>query len=179
MRCLVLLFLIVIVGCTTAITISNSTPPDHAVNMKIDQTGIDQGNLPPDFTVTATDGTQIKLSDFNEKPLLIYFMATWCPYCREDFTTLSDNYAEYNTSMLVVSLDLKDTNNKLAEYKSHFPKLEKVFFAEGNEDMLRNYQIRLTTTKYAIGRDGKILHKGSGAFSADQWKVLLNALQNS
>ncbi len=88
-------------------------------------------------------------------------------------------YEYPDINIIAVDLDLKENSETLRSYKQKYSGIENVIFAPGNEEILRTYSIRLTTTKYAIGRDGKILYAGSGAFKTEQWKVLLDALKNS
>jgi len=51
------------------------------------------GQLPvvaPDFTVTAHDGKQTKLSDFRGKVVLLNFWASWCGVCKSEKPSLDD-----------------------------------------------------------------------------------------
>ena len=141
------------------------------------------GDTPPDFTVVTTEGKVVRLKDFidNKKPVIVYFMATWCPWCAKDYAALSKVYKDYEdkVSIVSISLDLSEDLNILMEYKKRYPKLQKVMFASGQTEILVNYRVTKTTTKYAIDRNGKIIYAGFGAFSEAQWKILLDALANS
>jgi peroxiredoxin len=144
--------------------------------------GVDVGNSLPNFKIATVDGTEVSLSDYkNKKPVLLYFMATWCPYCRQDFTSLSPIFKNYkdDVEILAVSLDLSEDANILKQYRANFPSLTSLKFAPGNGDILANYQVRTTTTKYAIKKDGTLLYKGSGAFKTNQWTTLLEELKNA
>jgi thiol-disulfide isomerase/thioredoxin len=59
--------------------------------------GINKGNLPPDFTITTIDGRHLNIRNFkNEnKPILLYFWASWCPYCSRDFDIVKSIYPKY------------------------------------------------------------------------------------
>ncbi len=151
-----------------------ATPPE---------VGLSVGNTAPDFTVTTTDGQQVRIQSFPEqgKPVLVYFMATWCPFCARDYAALSQVYNEYeqDVPVLSISLDLKENAALLSEYKKKYPALDTMLLAPGTIDVLTGYQVRSTTTKYAIGRDGTILYAGSGAIDTSQWRTLLDALKAS
>jgi len=144
--------------------------------------GINKGNLPPDFTITTIDGKQLNLREFkNEnRPVLLYFWASWCPYCSRDFDIVKNIYPKYADKVAFLAIDL-DTNEKadlINNYKTR-KNLQGIDFAEGKESILSDYGITHTTTKYAIGKDGTILYKGSGVFNEQQWEVLLSGLANS
>ena len=138
--------------------------------------GNEIGQTPPDFNVTAIDGRTIKLNEYaRDKPTIVYFMATWCPFCARDFATLEQVFPEYNDKInfLNIGLDLTENEEILRNYKSR--KYIPGELAPGAQKILIDYQVRSTTTKYLI-KDGEIIFKNSGAMSADQWRRLLNAL---
>ena len=138
------------------------------------------GDSPYDFTVVTTDGKAARISDFIEskRPVIIYFFATWCPWCAKDYAALSKVYQDYEdrVSIISISLDLNEDLNILREYKKKYPALQKTMFAPGQTEILVNYRVTRTTTKYAIDRSGKIKYMEVGAFDEEQWKTLLDAL---
>lgn len=161
---------------------------DEEVDSQIEQeqaaksadVGIQKGNLAPDFSVTL-DGEETSLRELSSdgKPVLVYFMATWCPHCANDFKELDKIYTEYKDDVQIVasSLDLREGQSKLDTYKERYPNLADMPLLEGQESMLRDYNVRYTTTKYGLGRDGTILYAGSGEFSEQQWRVLLDTMK--
>ena len=62
----------------------------------------------------------------------------------------------------------------LKNYKKKYPELKNTIFASGQTEILVNYKVTKTTTKYAIDKDGKIIYAGYGAFDEEQWKQLLD-----
>src|SRR5687768_4665301 len=46
------------------------------------------GKQAPDFTLMTLDGTEVSLSQFGGKPVLINFWASWCLPCREEMPEL-------------------------------------------------------------------------------------------
>lgn len=138
------------------------------------------GEIPPDFAVVTTEGKAVRLSDLMEqkKPIIVYFMATWCPWCAKDYTALSKVYEDYNNNITIVSisLDLSEDLLELKEYKKKYPKLQSMMLAHGQEQILIDYGITKTTTKYAIGRNGTIVYRTIGAFEEEQWKQLFDIL---
>ena len=173
-----IIFALFIYGC-----VNNLELKTKYVNQELSQVttiGTEIGNTPPDFTVVTTDGQVASLSDFtkNHKPVIVYFMATWCPYCAQDYAALSKVYKNYesNVSIFSISLDLNEDLILLGKYKRRYPELQKMILAAGQSDMLINYKVTRTTTKYAIDRNGKILYAGYGAFNEEQWKTLLDKL---
>jgi len=138
------------------------------------------GQAPSDFVAITTEGSPVRLYDLIEqkKPIIVYFMATWCPWCAKDYAALSKVYKDYenNITFISISLDLSEDFLELREYKKKYPELQKTIFAQGQEKILIDYGITKTTTKYAIGRNRTVVYRTIGAFDEEQWKVLLDKL---
>lgn len=179
------LFPILLIGaCTSGAghqAAVSSNPAQQQANVGANA-GIEKGQAPPDFTIATIDGGQLRLSQFKQenKPILLYFWATWCPFCRKDFSALKNIYPKYSSKVkiLAIDLDTSESDEMIKSYKNRMG-LDGVDFAAGSAGILSDYEITHTTTKYAVSKDGIILYKGSGAFDEQQWEVLLNALASS
>ena len=179
MLALITLAAFLILGCATNNLELKAKTETQELN-QVTTIGTRVGNIPPDFAVVSTEGKALRLSEFieNKKPVIVYFFATWCPWCAKDYAALSKVYKKYenNVSMISISLDLGENLNILREYKKRYPELQNTMFAAGQTEILVNYRITKTTTKYAIDRNGKIIYIGAGAFDEEQWKTLLDEL---
>lgn len=144
--------------------------------------GVQKGQIPPDFTIKTIDNKQYTLSDFSKqnKPILLYFWASWCPYCSKDFDVVKNIYPKYVDKVTFLAIDL-DPNEKAGLIRNYKDRkgLEGIDFAEADINILSNYGITHTTTKYAIGKGGLISYKGSGVFNEQQWEILLSGLDSS
>ena len=178
---IVIFFAFLIYGCSAKDLESKTKSEAQELNQVFQvKSPLQVGDTPYDFVVVATEGKAVRLYDFIEqkKPVIVYFMATWCPWCAKDYAALSKVYKDYEdkVSILSISLDLNEGLNVLMEYKKKYPELQKTMFAPGQTEILVNYRITKTTTKYAIDKNGKLIYIGAGAFDEEQWEVLLDAL---
>lgn len=161
--------------------ISACSQNESASQNSMQNVGINKGQIPPDFTINTIEEKEIKLSEFkNNKPILLYFWASWCPYCKEDLSIVKDIYPKYadKVTFLAIDLDTGEDADLIRKYSERM-KLQGIDFAQGNNQILSDYNVVYTTTKYAIGKNGEIIYKGSGVFTKEQWEVLLNGLATS
>lgn len=142
--------------------------------------GNKKGMKAPDFTVTTLTGESYTLSEkLKEKPQIIEFFATWCPYCKKDFNVLKDVRPDYEDDVGYIAIDMDLTENaKLIQVYADQSGFD-FDFAPGKKSILRDYSIRYTTTKFAIGTDGIIKWTGSGEMDANRWHVLFKGLKGS
>ncbi len=146
-------------------------------NTQVEATPIDFTSYEaPDFTVTTTNGETLSLSDI-DKPVMVYFTATWCPFCKKDLEEMEKVYGQYEDEIefVAVDMDLRESAETFDRYQKQngFPGI----FATGNEQILSDYDVFSTTTKYGI-KDGVVVFKSIGPVKSETWNEILASLVN-
>lgn len=141
------------------------------------------GDPAPDFIATAVDlqsglsGKNVTLSDLKASgnPTIIYFWATWCPFCRDELTKLKSIYPNYQSKVnfLVEDVDVEENSSMIANEVNSQGYYG--IYLLPNVPMLENYKVYETATKYVIGRNGTILYSGAGEISSEKWEELFNS----
>ncbi|MDA8237013.1 MAG: TlpA disulfide reductase family protein [Chloroflexi bacterium] len=114
------------------------------------------GDVPPDFSGTAVDGTAVSLAALKGRPTWLTFGASWCPDCRAEATDLQATYARYAPEGLaVLGVFIDEPEAAAADYARRvgftFPLLSD---PQGKiADLYRTYGIPI---HFFIGRDGLI-----------------------
>ncbi len=82
--------------------------------------GVTVGMYPPGFTLTeVSTGEQVNLGDYAGRPILLFFWATWCPYCDDEIPNLQAVYESYQEAGLVVlAINRDDSSSDVSAYRS-------------------------------------------------------------
>jgi len=121
-----------------------------------------EGDVAPDFTVQTNSGETLKLSDLRGKRVLLWFypMAD-TPGCTAEgcsFRDLNKEFAQHNVTILGVSFDGVEANQKFAQkFGFNFPLLCDTDHAIGRAYGAADGDAKTATRiSYLIGADGKI-----------------------
>ncbi|RRJ65139.1 TlpA family protein disulfide reductase [Paenibacillus oralis] len=132
------------------------------------ETGIQKGQLAPDFTLMDLEGNPVKLSDFKGKRVLLNFWATWCPPCRVEMPHMQKFYEDYESEDVVilgVNMTLTEEN---PDGVQNFVKDEQLTFPivlDKEGDALQTYQVIAYPTTYLLDSTGVIREKFMGAIN--------------
>ena len=124
----------------------------------------------PVFTFYDLDGNAHMLSDFQGKPLILNFWASWCGPCKSEMPDLEKAYQEYGDQIHFLIVDLTDGSQEtvekasgyIAEQGYTFP----VYYDTGLEGASA-YSVTGIPTTYFIDAEGIFVAYYQGAMSAD------------
>ena len=127
--------------------------------------GLNEGKRAPDFELVDLNGRSVKLSEYNGKPVLLNFWATWCPPCKDEMPHMEKLYKKYNKEgfeILAVNVttsekDPKHVGQFVDEYKLTFP-----IPLDEKGTVFHEYAIIGYPTSFFIDSDGVIRRKVMG-----------------
>jgi peroxiredoxin len=129
--------------------------------------GLRPGDLPPELTLTAADGTKtpftdldgnpISLADLEGKAVWINFFASWCPPCQSETPVLRDIADRYRDRGLeVVGISVQETSaDDVRAYAERY-QLDYTIGADLTGEIFRNYRLWGLPTQFFVGPDGVI-----------------------
>lgn len=128
-----------------ASTESTPSSPSFAVGMPA-----------PDLTLFDTKGESCTLSSYRGRPVLLYFWASWCTFCRDDMPQLEELYQAHSEDQLVIlaiNLLEKPELVKVIAEQQHlgFPVL-----LDPDGAVSTTYLVKATPTYVFIDRDGVV-----------------------
>lgn len=130
---------------------------------------MNEGDLVPDMTMTAPDGSPVRPSDFRGKPLVLFFYpkddTPGCTTENKDFSSLSGEFAAAGVALLGVSKDPPKKHAKFIEKHGLTAPLASDAEENGLSDALgiwteksmygRTY-MGMERTTYLVDAEGKI-----------------------
>ncbi len=145
---------------TTAVTFSVSG--DTTVETEPDMSA-------PDFSVLNADGDTVRLSDFEGKPVVLNFWASWCPPCKSEMPDFQDVFEAYGENVHFVMVNLTDGTREtvaiakafIADKGYTFP----IYFDTASE-AASAYGIYSIPTTFFIDAEGNMVTYAQGALDA-------------
>ncbi len=127
-----------------------------------------------DFTVLDKHGKEVKLSDFQGKPVVLNFWATWCGYCTQEMPAFEQMYKKYDGKVEFLMVNLTSSSDEtLAKAEQFirdsgytFPAYYDNAVAGGSvSDSYNTNQIPLT---YFFDENGNTIRKHLGAITVEE-----------
>jgi thiol-disulfide isomerase/thioredoxin len=129
-----------------------------------------------DFSANDINGNKIKLSDYNNKVVILDFWATWCGPCRREIPNLIDiknTFKNKKFEIISIALERGSSEKAVRFVKENNMNWVHIVNKEQTLELARKYQIRYIPTMYVI-KNGKIVAAGlSGAALKRKIKELL------
>ncbi|PYZ97791.1 alkyl hydroperoxide reductase [Alteribacter lacisalsi] len=148
----------------------DADPDDKSV------TGLQPGNMAPDFTLETLSGEKISLSDYRGEKVMVNFWATWCPPCRAEMPDMEEIYSEMDVEILAVNLtetepDISHVQSFSEDFSLSFPIL-----LDESIEVAGLYNIQPIPTSYFVDSEGKIHSASFGPMNHEMIRERFNQM---
>lgn len=169
---IIAVFILITSACSSDTSQSND-PGSNPAN-----TGMTEA---PDFEVKTIDGDVVSLQQSMEenKPMVVYFTASWCPTCAQNWPSLSEVYEEYKDRLNLVAIGIDPTDDE--EVMRELSEKEGFTFpvTKGLPQVMVDFDVKSQATTVGINRDGYIaFQKNNTVVSAEEYRELFDGLLN-
>jgi peroxiredoxin len=115
-----------------------------------------------DFELPDLNGSAVRLSKFRgERPVLIYFWATWCPYCvslKSDVVKLREKTGPGEMEILGINVGGSDTLERLKRYQEGHPVSWPILF-DGDQKVSRAYKVQGIPLFVLVNKEGNVVYR--------------------
>lgn len=117
----------------------------------------------PAWQLSTQSGEPISLSDYQGKPVILHFWATWCPYCKKLQPKLVELEKKYQQSGIkIVSISFNEDDDALPQDEIKNRGYDFITAVNG-ESVASQYGVRGTPTTFFITRQGKAIYKSTSS----------------
>jgi cytochrome c biogenesis protein CcmG/thiol:disulfide interchange protein DsbE len=137
------------------------------------------GNVAPDFDLVALDGDPVRLADLRGRPVIVNFWASWCGPCVEEFPLLRKVAEEHaGDGLEIVGIVYQD---RVESARAFMAGNGGTWAAAMDPDsrVAEAYNIFAPPETYFIGRDGRIVARHIGQFTADSLEDKVAAIMGT
>jgi peroxiredoxin len=149
---------------STAVGLPNPVPGAYLLRPPL--AGLRPGDLAPELSVTAADGTvfqlmdldgqPIRLADLRGKAVWLNFWTSWCPPCQSETPILRAMDQQYrDRGLTLIAVQVQQTVEDGRKYAATYS-LRYRIGADLAGDIVREYKVFALPTQFFIGTDGVI-----------------------
>jgi len=111
----------------------------------------------PDFRLKDLKGQDVSLGSMKDRPVLLVFGTTWCPYCREEIPHIKEIYRQGREKKLeVLNIYINEPEAKVAAFAAKH-ELPYPVLLDKDGQVAERYQVRGVPTLVLLDRQGKIV----------------------
>ena len=120
------------------------------------------------------EGNAFRLSDFEGKPVVLNFWASWCGPCKLEMPDFDEAYGKYGEDIHFLMVNMTDGYQENVESAKEFIDDSGYNFPvyyDTDVDAARTYGVYSIPTTYFIDKDGYVIANGRGALDAETLQI--------
>jgi len=117
----------------------------------------------PAWQLKTQAGDKISLSDYQGKPIILHFWATWCPYCKKLQPKLVALEKKYQDSgITIISISFNEDEGAMPQDVITARGYNFITAVKG-EPVVKLYGVKGTPTTFFINRQGQAIYKSTSS----------------
>lgn len=128
-------------------------------------------NAAPEFTVYDAEGQPVGLSEFADRPIVLYFWASWNDQCREDLHAFEEAYQEYGQQVGFLMINMTDGSKETPETAGTFlDRIQHSFpvYFDLDQSAYVTIPVRSIPSTYYIDRDFQMVARATGGTNTEE-----------
>ena len=116
------------------------------------------GSRAPDFTLTDLEDKEVRLAQFQGRPVIINFWATWCVPCRREMPAFQRAFETHQEDGLVIlAVNFEEEPNLVRAYVEEFGLTFEILY-DTEAEVSQTYQVTGLPWTVFVDRQGAIQH---------------------
>jgi len=134
---------------------------------------IGEDTLAPNFQLKDLAGNTVTLSEYKGKQdVLLFFWATWCPYCRKGLKVLNEKHTQLSKDGVeILAINANEPAVKVDSFVRYYALTFKILLDLG-ADVAETYKILGFPTYILVDKEGYIRSMGY-SFPEEEYKDLI------
>ena len=125
-----------------------------------------------DFDLQTPDGSRVRLSDFRGKPLIVNFLATWCPPCRAEMPSIQRAWEQLKGEGIgVIAINVGEDADTIRQFIAQSP----VTFPmpmDPDSQVVQAWPVRGLPTTFVVDSEGRLAYVATGEREWDDPELL-------
>lgn len=127
--------------------------------------------LAPDFKLRDLAQNTVVLNSFEDKPVMLFFWTTWCPFCRKELRVLNEKYGELvKEGLEVLAINIEEKESTVNNFIRRNAIILSVLLDE-DAAVSQSYEILGVPTYILIDKKGYIVSE-SHSFPREYKKLI-------
>lgn len=128
--------------------------------------------MAPEFLLRDMDEKIHELEDYQGKPIIVNFWATWCPPCRDELPSMNRAWKKVEKEGIkMIAINIGEDEESIREFTKKFPIDFTILLDETSEE-ISNWSIRGLPTTFIIDASGHVVYQAVGGREWDEDKLL-------
>ena len=108
----------------------------------------------PGFELVDVDGEKHRLSDYQGKPLIINFWATWCPPCREEMPSMNRAWQKVKDDVFMLAINVGEDEDTIFVFSADYP-IDFPVLLDQSGEVIKQWPVKGLPTTFVVDREGK------------------------
>ena len=136
------------------------------------------GSVAPDFSLIDLDGNPVRLAELHGSPVIVNFWASWCEPCVDEFPLLRAAAEEHvDDGLVVLGIVYQDRSEAARAFMDRNGGTWQALMDPGDR-VAQAYNIFAPPETYFVGRDGTIVARHIGQFTAESLEDKVAAIMD-
>lgn len=150
-------------------------PTGISVTPTPEDTGIEPGQIAPNFTLPGLDLQAVTLSDYRGYNVLVNFFTSWCEPCRAEMPGVQRQFEKHTKHRwIVIGVSIQESTSDVLAFRDEFG-LTFPLALDLNGRVAHDYRVQGTPTNITLDVTGRIVERRLGYMSEPELETMIDA----